>query len=222
MRIVELYAYIRVRTIILSYGQFLITLFDHWIRRDVGRIFVQLFDQALGKWVGVRKGLCVFNEACGEAMALEHNGDLFSCDHYVYPPYRLGNILETPLTELAESPTQNAFGKAKRDTLPGYCLECPVLFACNGECPKHRFTRTPRGEPGLNYLCPAYRRFFTHVRPHMETMAALLQQRRSPAEIMTILANHDREEEFRNAGRNDPCPCGSGKKFKSCCGRERA
>jgi uncharacterized protein len=205
-----------------AYGRFLISIFDQWIRRDVGRIFVQLFDHALGKWVGMRKGLCVFNETCGEALALEHNGDLYSCDHYVYPEYRLGNILVTSLTELAESPTQNAFGEAKRDTLPRYCLECPVLFACNGECPKHRFTKTPEGEGGLNYLCRAYRRFFTHVAPHMETMAALLKQRRAPAEIMTLLANRDREDAFRNAGRNDPCPCGSGKKFKSCCSRERA
>ena len=203
-----------------AYGEFLVTLFDHWVRRDVGRIFVQLFDQALGRWVGMKKGLCVFDGTCGEALALEHNGDLYSCDHYVYPEYRLGNILDTPLRKLAEGPTQTTFGRSKRSTLPGYCLECPVRFACNGECPKHRFATTPRGEPGLNYLCPAYSRFFTHIGPSMEIMAALLKQQRAPAEIMQILVRREQEEAFRKAGRNDPCPCGSGKKFKACCGRK--
>jgi len=202
-----------------AYGEFLVTIFERWVRNDVGRVFVQLFDQALGKWVGVEKGLCVFNETCGEALALEHNGDLYSCDHYVYPDYRLGNILDLPLAGMAGGAGQRAFGQAKRNSLPRYCLECPVRFACNGECPKHRFARTPDGEPGLNYLCPAYRRFFTHAGPHMETMAALLRQRRPPAEIMEVVARRDREAAFRNAGRNNPCPCGSGRKFKTCCGR---
>lgn len=204
-----------------EYGEFLVTLFDHWVRKDVGEVFVQLFDQTLGKWVGVEKGLCVFNETCGEALALEHNGDLYSCDHYVYPAYLLGNIQEAPLGELARSPGQLAFGQAKKDTLPRYCLGCPVRFACNGECPKHRFIQTPDGETGLNYLCAAYRHFFTHVGPFMETMATLLRQRRPPAEIMSILETRELEEALRRAGRNDPCPCGSGRKFKSCCAIQR-
>ena len=202
-----------------AYGEFLVRIFHHWVREDVGRVFVQLFDQTLGKWMGVRRGLCVFNEICGEALALEHNGDLFSCDHYVYPEYLLGNIRERPLDDLARDPRQIRFGQEKRDSLPRYCLECPVRFTCNGECPKHRFIRTPEGDPGLNYLCPAYRRFFSHVAPYMEIMGALLREGRAPAEIMGVLDARDREEALRRAGRNDPCPCESGRKFKSCCGR---
>lgn len=203
-----------------EYGEFLVTIFEHWVRTDVGRIFVQLFDEALGRWMGLENGLCVFNRTCGEAMALEHNGDLYSCDHYVYRDYLLGNILDEPMIDMAGGSRQRAFGEAKETSLPRYCLECPVRFACQGECPKHRFATTPAGEPGLNYLCPAYRRFFTHVGPYMETMAALLKQRRAPAEIMRLMARRDRQEALRTAGRNDPCPCGSGRKFKACCGRE--
>jgi len=151
-------------------------------------------------------------------MALEHNGDLYACDHYVYPEFKLGNILTTPMAELAGGPSQRAFGDAKFDALPRYCRECEVRFACNGECPKHRFVTTPDGEPGLNYLCPGYRRFFRHVRPHIELMAELLRRDRAPAEIMRILAGQERRRAMESVGRNDPCPCGSGKKFKSCCG----
>jgi uncharacterized protein len=202
-----------------QWGAFLVAIFDEWVREDVGRIFVQTFDAALGKWVGVERGLCVFEETCGDAMALEHNGDLYACDHFVYPEFNLGNILQSPLVELASGPRQTRFGKDKRDRLPQYCLECEVRFACNGECPKNRFISTPGGEPGLNYLCAGYRRFFNHVRPHMEIMAELLQRRRAPAEIMAILAARETQQAMRSAGRNDPCPCGSGKKFKNCCGR---
>ncbi len=170
------------------WGRFLMAIFDEWVRNDVGRVFVQTFDAALGKWVGVPRGLCIFDETCGGAMALEHNGDLYACDHYVYPDFKLGNILERPMAELAHLPAQLAFGEAKKDTLPRYCLECEVRFACKGECPKHRFLTTPHGEPGLNYLCRGYRRFFNHIGPSMETMAALLEQRRPPAGIMRILA----------------------------------
>jgi uncharacterized protein len=205
-----------------QWGDFLVGIFDEWVRKDVGKVFVQTFDAALAKWVGVEKGLCIFEETCGDALAMEHNGDLYSCDHYVYPEYLLGNILDTPLSELAQSPDQVRFGQAKRDALPRYCMECQVRFACNGECPKHRFIQTPQGEPGLNYLCSGYRRFFNHVRPHMEAMAQLLAQRRPPALVMELLARKERESAFQTAGRNDPCPCGSGKKFKNCCGRAGA
>jgi len=169
-----------------DYGQFLITIFDEWVRRDVGRVFVQQFDAALANWAGEPAGVCVFLENCGRALAVEHNGDVYSCDHYVYPRYRLGNLLNTSLGALVDSPAQEAFGRAKSATLPCYCRECPVRFACHGECPKHRFLRTPDGEPGLNYLCGAYRMFFKHIDAPMRTMAALLAAGQPPAAIMNL------------------------------------
>jgi uncharacterized protein len=200
-----------------DWGSFLTTIFDHWVRHDVGRVFVQQFDVALGVWSGTGASLCVFAETCGKALVVEHRGDIYSCDHYVYPEFCLGNIRETALTEAVHSPAQVAFGNDKRDTLPRYCRQCDVRFACNGECPKHRFLRTPEGEFGLNYLCAGYQRFFRHVDPHMRTMTALLRARRAPAEIMDLLARAERERAIRTAGRNEPCPCGSGRKYKQCC-----
>jgi uncharacterized protein len=170
----------------VEFGDFLITIFNEWVRHDVGQVFVQQFDAALANWCGAPAGICVFSENCGRALAVEHNGDVFSCDHYVYPRYRLGNLLDQPLAGMADSPQQAAFGLAKSATLPRYCRECPVRFACHGECPKHRFLRTPQGEPGLNYLCAGYRKFFTHISPAMATMAALLGNGRAPAEIMQL------------------------------------
>ena len=167
-----------------QYGKFLTTIFDEWVKQDVGKVFVQLFDVALGNWMGMGGGLCVFSENCGSALAMEHNGDVYSCDHYVYPRYKLGNLLNQDLGAMAASEEQRAFGQAKSATLPEYCRSCEVRFACHGECPKHRFLRTPDGEAGLNYLCRAYKRFFTHVDPSMRKMAALLQARRPAAEIM--------------------------------------
>ena len=169
------------------YGDFLIQIFDQWIRQDVGKVFVQMFDVSLGIWSGQGAGLCVFLEKCGRALALEHNGDLFSCDHFVYPKYKLGNILNESLGAMVESERQSEFGDAKSSTLPKFCRECDVRFACNGECPKHRFVKTPDGEDGLNYLCPAYKRFFHHVDPYMKHMATLLHARRAPAEIMELM-----------------------------------
>jgi len=168
-----------------DYGEFLVRIFEEWVREDVGKVYVQLFDVSLGIWLGQPAGLCLFRETCGDAVALEHNGDVFSCDHFVYPGYRLGNLLNTSLGEMVRGPQQRAFGAAKAGTLPAYCRNCDVRFACNGECPKNRFTLTPEGEPGLNYLCPAYQRFFRHVDPAMHAMAWLIQNRRAPAEIMT-------------------------------------
>src|SRR6202021_2004238 len=130
-----------------------------WVCNGVGSVFVQLFDVALGNWMGLGSSLCVFAEKCGTALAIEHNGDLYSCDHYVYPKYRLGNILNQSLGEMVGSMAQRRFGADKSDTLPAYCRNCEVRFACNGECPKHRFTKTPDGEEGLNYFCPAYKGF---------------------------------------------------------------
>ncbi|HSW27924.1 MAG TPA: anaerobic sulfatase maturase [Longimicrobiales bacterium] len=201
-----------------AYGAFLLSVFDEWVRNDVGRVFVQLFDVTLAGWTGMEPPLCVFRETCGDALVLEHDGSLFSCDHYVYPAYRLGSILETPLAELAGGPAQAAFGRAKLDALPRYCRECEVRFLCNGECPKHRFIAAPDGEPGLNWLCEGYKAFFTRTAPWFQAMAQLLERGRPPAEVMRMVAERDRAEALARAGRNDPCPCGSGRKFKSCCG----
>jgi uncharacterized protein len=190
-----------------AWGRFLTTVFDEWLRHDVGTVFVSHFDAALASWVGVPPALCVFAETCGNAVALEHNGDLYSCDHFVEPDYLLGNIFDDHMVELLASPAQRAFGDAKRDTLPRYCLDCDVRFACNGECPKNRFTLTPEGEPGLNYLCPGYKAFFGHIDGPMRLMTDLLRNGRYADEVMEL---------FAAAGRNDPCPCGSGKKAKAC------
>ena len=154
-----------------GYGQFLIDMYEEWLRRDVGRVFVQIFDIALAAWTGAPPGLCIFDETCGLAMAMEHNGDVYSCDHYVEPDYKLGNIMDIPLNEIVVMEEQREFGLAKRDTLPQYCLDCEVRFVCNGGCPKNRFIQTPDGESGLNYLCAGYRAFFNHVRPTMSYMA---------------------------------------------------
>ena len=207
-----------------DYGRFLVEIFDDWVRQDVGRVFVQLFDVALGNWIGAGASLCVFAPKCGSALAIEHNGDVYSCDHYVYPQYRLGNIAQGSLLDMVRSPEQVKFGSDKSDTLPAYCRECEVRFACNGECPKHRFLRTPDGEPGLNYLCAAYKRFFNHVDPYLRTMAQLLHSQRAPADIMGMIARKEAQERqarvaqaWKTAGRNDACPCGSGRKYKKCC-----
>ncbi len=186
-----------------QYGHFLCAIFDEWVRRDVGRVFVQLFDVALGNWMGLGSSLCVFAEKCGAALAIEHNGDLYSCDHYVYAHYKLGNVMNTSLAELARSAAQARFGSDKLDTLPGYCRNCEVRFACNGECPKHRFLRTPDGEPGLNYLCAAYKQFFRHVNPYMRTMGQLLRGGRAAADIMPILQAEEEGGEMP-AGRSQP------------------
>ena len=200
-----------------DYGKFLITIFEEWVRRDIGTTFVQMFDVALGSWAGAGPSLCVFSETCGAALALEHNGDLYACDHYVYPDYKLGNVLETPLETLVNSERMQKFGNDKRDTLPKYCRECDVRFACHGECPKHRFLKAPDGEWGLNYLCAGYLKFFHHVTPYMKTMTALLHAGRAPAELMGMLLQREAAAAKKTPGRNEPCPCGSGKKYKVCC-----
>lgn len=201
-----------------DWGNFLCAIFDEWVRHDVGRVFVQLFDIALESWYTGESSLCIFRPTCGRALAVEHNGDLYPCDHYVFPEYRLGNLTETPVEGLVESPAQTAFGDAKRDTLPAYCRNCEVLFACHGECPKNRFIDSPDGEPGLNYLCAGFRRFFTHVAPAMQFMAGELARERPPANVMAWARDRDRAAASAAAGRNEPCPCGSGRKFKRCCG----
>jgi uncharacterized protein len=204
-----------------QWGRFLIAVFDEWVRRDVGHVFVQLFDATLASWVGAPPALCIFAETCGSALALEHNGDLYACDHFVEPGYLLGNIQEQPMAELVASERQRQFGQAKRDSLPRYCQECEVLFACHGECPKNRFITTPDGEEGLNYLCAGYKAFFLHSARPMRIMAGLLARDRAPAEVTRMLAAEEArlQQAYAHAGRNAPCPCGSGRKFKHCHGR---
>jgi uncharacterized protein len=196
-----------------QYGRFLVDVFEEWVRRDVGSVYVQLFDVTLANWIGEPPGLCVHSETCGAALALEHTGDLYSCDHFVEPRYLLGNIKERHLLELVSSPQQVQFGLDKRDTLPQYCLDCDVRFVCHGGCPKDRFIRTPEGDPGLNYLCAGFKEFFHHVERPMRVMADLLAQNRAPAEIMGLYASEDARR-----GRNEPCTCGSGQKWKHCHG----
>ena len=167
-----------------QYGRFLIDIFDEWIKTDVGSIYVTTFDVALGSWLGQHNS-CVVSPTCGAALAMEHNGDVYSCDHYVEPDHYLGNINDTPLGTLVSSEKQRRFGHAKYETLPNYCKKCPVLFACYGECPRNRFILTPDGEPGLNYLCSGYKAFFEHIDRPMKKMRSLLMEGRYADEIMS-------------------------------------
>jgi uncharacterized protein len=171
-----------------QYGRFLTAVFDEWVRRDVGQVYVQHFDVALGAWLGQPGALCVFAPTCGTALVMEHNGDLYACDHFVEPDFLLGNIRESSLVELVASSKQVQFGRNKMAKLPKYCLDCEVRFACHGGCPKNRTLRSPQGEPGLNYLCQGYKDFFQHIDEPMRIMAFLLRQQRPPAEIMNIWA----------------------------------
>jgi uncharacterized protein len=209
------------------WGRFLIEIFDEWVKRDVGRTFVLNFDGALAGWLGRAGTVCIFGPTCGLGMALEHNGDLYSCDHFVEPNYYLGNILTKPMVELVASEKQRKFGQDKKDTLPRYCRECEVRSICNGECPKNRFIETSDDEPGLNYLCAGYKAFFKHADRPMRIMADLIRRGRPAEEVMGILEKEERDikTSFKKTGRNDPCPCGAmdeaGKpiKYKKCHGR---
>ena len=207
-----------------QYGQFLIEVFDEWVRHDVGSVFVQTFEATLRNFLGLPSTMCVFDETCGTAVALEHNGDLYSCDHYVDPDHLLGNIAEVPMGDLVGSRRQHDFGQVKLDTLPRFCRECDVRFACNGECPKNRFLTTPDGEPGLNYLCDGLKAFFHHVDPPMRHLAACLRTGRPPTSVMRYVADQDASlaRAVGAAGRNEPCPCGSGRKTKRCHGAPAA
>jgi uncharacterized protein len=204
-----------------QFGRFLTTIFDEWVRHDVGSVYVQTFEAAARNWAGFdNSGMCVFNETCGTGIALEHNGDLFSCDHFVDPEYFMGNLADATIDELVAAPSQREFGLAKRDTLPQYCRECDVRFACHGECPKNRFLETPDGEPGLNYLCEGFKAFFHHIDHPMRTMIDLMRSGRWAADVMDVLADEERafDRAVAEAGRNGPCPCGSGLKVKQCHG----
>ena len=186
----------------LQFGKFLSSIFDEWVRHDVGRTFVQIFDVALESWAQVPQSLCVFAPKCGQALAVEHNGDLYSCDHFVYPENRLGNLLERTMSSMVESSQQARFGNAKEIGLPSDCRECDVRFACNGECPKHRFTTTSKGEYGLNYLCAGYKHFFHHIDPYMRFMANELKHDRAPARVMEWVRMFNPQPAHNQAKRN--------------------
>ena len=207
-----------------DYGDFLCAIFDEWLANDVGEMFVRIFDLALGVWMGMPASSCYFADTCGKALALEHDGTVYSCDHFVYPEYRLGNMKTVHLNDMLFSQKQMRFGLDKTDTLTQYCKDCPVCFACNGECPKNRFLYAPDGEFGLNYLCSGLKKFFTHIDPWMKLMAKELQaggsaenvmkfaqKRKAPQETILTQGPHIRTK------MNAKCPCGSGRKYKKCC-----
>jgi len=198
-----------------AWGKFLCAIFDEWRDADIGKVKVQMFEEAARIAFNQEHSLCIFRPTCGDIPVIEHNGDFYSCDHFVNTEHYLGNITETPLVELLESPAQKSFGLAKLRTLPRYCQECEVRAMCNGECPKNRFLTTPHGEPGLNYLCAGYKRFFTHCQPFVSQVAAQwrlqnLKQQTPPEQATSSRLGS-------KTGRNDPCPCGSGLKYKKCC-----
>ena len=182
-----------------QYGDFLMAIFNEWVLEDVGRVFIQIFDVALAAWYGQRPGLCIFEQTCGKALVVEHNGGVYACDHFVEPKYKLGNLMETPLSELAVSAQQKAFGLAKEETLPDFCRGCEVHFICNGGCPKNRVLHTPNGEPGLNYLCEGYKIFFTNINRPTRIMAAELRAGRPPAKVMSIMKG--KKEEAQVVGK---------------------
>ncbi|KGF34450.1 anaerobic sulfatase-maturation protein [Hoylesella buccalis] len=172
-----------------QWGHFLCTVFDQWVRNDVGSTFVQLFDTTLANWMGMEGSLCTMARECGHAGVMEYNGDVYSCDHFVFPEYKLGNIRDNTLTEMMYSERQRAFGQNKYRSLPQQCKSCQYLFACHGECPKNRFSETAQGEPGLNYLCQGYYRFFEHVAPYMDFMKRELTAHRPPSNVMDAIKN---------------------------------
>lgn len=170
-----------------QWGNFLCAIFDEWVKKDVGEIFVQIIDSTLANWMGVQPGVCSMAETCGHAGVMEFNGDVYSCDHYVFPEYKLGNIYKNSLIEMMYSERQQEFGLMKKKSLPQQCKDCEFLFACNGDCPKNRFAKTKDGEPGLNYLCSGYYKFFSHVAPYMDFMKKELLAQRPPANIMEAI-----------------------------------
>jgi uncharacterized protein len=199
-----------------AFGTFLCTVFDQWQAQDIGKIKVQVFEEAAKTALGEEHELCIFRKTCGDVPVVEHNGDFFSCDHFVDQEHHLGNIRNTPLAALLESPAQRAFGQDKWDALPRYCRACEVLEMCHGGCPKNRIARTPEGEDGLNVLCAGYRRFFNHCRPFVSALAAAAGRRRI-IEGVGAQARAGNPAPHPKTGRNDPCPCGSGRKYKKCC-----
>ena len=173
-----------------QWGNFLCTIFDDWVRHDVGKMFVEIFDCTLANWMGVLPGICAYSKECGHAGVMEHNGDVYSCDHFVFPEYKLGNIREQSLIDMLYGEKQQAFSRLKHTSLPRQCKECDMEFACHGECPKNRFEKDKYGEPGLNYLCQGYYQYYTHVAPYMDFMKRELLAQRPPANIMNVLKNN--------------------------------
>lgn len=167
-----------------QWGNFLCTLFDEWVKNDVGKYFIQIFDATLANWMGTKPGVCTMAPTCGHAGVMEFNGDVYACDHFVFPEFKLGNIYEKSLIEMMYGDKQSRFGLQKRDALPAQCKACKYLFACNGECPKNRFLTTEDGEFGLNYLCKGYYQFFDHIAPYMDFMKKELLAERAPANVM--------------------------------------
>ena len=200
-------------------GTFLTKVFDEWVRHDLGRVGIQNFLECLLVVGGKPANICIMSETCGRVFAMEHDGGIYSCDHFVNPDNCLGNLTAESLVELIESPAQIAFGQSKKDSLPSYCKECPVLLLCNGGCPKDRFAQTPAGEDGLNYLCDGYRSYYGHVQPYLEKILGFYKKGMSAANVMAELESQERDERkvWKTTSRNDPCPCGSGKKYKHCC-----
>ena len=173
-----------------QWGNFLCTIFDDWVRHDVGKTFVEIFDCTLANWMGVLPGICAYSKECGHAGVMEHNGDVYSCDHFVFPEYKLGNIKDQSLIDMLYGEKQQAFSRLKHTSLPRQCKECDMEFACHGECPKNRFEKDKYGEPGLNYLCQGYYQYYTHVAPYMDFMKQELLAQRPPANIMNVLKNN--------------------------------
>ena len=173
-----------------QWGNFLCTIFDDWVRHDVGKMFVEIFDCTLANWMGVLPGICAYSKECGHAGVMEHNGDIYSCDHFVFPEYKLGNIREQSLIDMLYGEKQQAFSRLKHTSLPRQCKECDMEFACHGECPKNRFEKDKYGEPGLNYLCQGYYQYYSHVAPYMDFMKRELLAQRPPANIMNVLKNN--------------------------------
>ncbi len=199
----------------LEYGRFLTTIFNHWVRFDLGDIYVQLFEGIVGTEAGMGSSLCVFSPSCGRFLAMEHNGDIYACDHYVDPDHLLGNIMNQNMAEMVNSPEQQGFGKEKSTSLTEYCKQCPVLSYCYGGCPKNRVTVSPTNEEGHNHLCDGYRQFFRYVQPYSRVIVNKLQRKTAPPAIRQKM-QEVYDTIWSGVGRNDLCPCQSGKKYKKC------
>ncbi len=197
-------------------GTFLCTVFDEWLRHDLGHVVVQTFDEAFRAACGMPHVLCIFRETCGDVLVLEHDGGLYACDHFVDPAHRVGTLRDSHLAEVLSNPALERFGRLKRDSLPRSCRECDVLAWCHGGCPKDRIATSAAGEPGLNYLCPAFQRFFRHARPVLERLAVHLRAGRALGDF-PALPGAARAPATPRPGPNSPCPCGSGRKYKKCC-----
>ena len=203
-----------------AYGQFLIAVFDEWIRRDIGRLEIQLFAETALVWAGGTASVCWMAPTCGRALVLEHDGNVYSCDHFVSPRHRIGSLTSDPLDDLVDSPSQRAFGESKHDSLPGQCLACPWLSVCNGGCPKDRFALAENGEAGLNHLCSGLRQFYARAEQPLKMIGQMRQRGLSP-EAITAGLRSAALGRWQSIGRNDPCLCGSGRKAKNCCWARR-